>query len=128
MFERLFERDTRGVIKGLTLEWRCPDCNGLNFRILTRAERASGLYHAQCRYCHAKFRVAFDPPARPVEGETDFYDMLEVEEFTSEDRNEMVRDFAEIASLKADSAAASMIQEKEKALEIKIDAARRRRR
>ena len=34
MFEKFIEHDTEGKIKALTLEWQCPTCAGLNFKIL----------------------------------------------------------------------------------------------
>lgn len=128
MFERFFRRDTSGVVKGLTLEWQCPDCAGLNFRILGRSDRASGEYDSYCRYCRAKFRVLFEKPARPVEGEAEFMELLDREEFSDEERADMIRDFAEITALKAEKAMPKTIKEKEKALELKVDFARRRRR
>ncbi len=128
MFERFFARDAAGMVKGLTLEWKCPDCAGLNFRILGIGERVSGEYPSHCRYCRAKFRVAFEKATGPVNGETEFYDLLDEEDFTESERTDMIRDFAEIASLKADRAAPGVIQEKEKALQEKIDLAKRRRR
>jgi hypothetical protein len=42
MFERFFEKDAKGTLKGLTLEWACPHCNGINFRILQIHERGGG--------------------------------------------------------------------------------------
>jgi hypothetical protein len=128
MFERFFRRDTSGVVKGLTLEWPCPDCAGLNFRILGRSDRGSGEYHSHCRYCKAKFRILFEKPDSPVEGEAEFMELLDAEEFSDHERTDMIRDFAEITALKAEKALPKTIKEKEKALEIKIDFAKRRRR
>lgn len=128
MFERFFERDTRGTIKGLTLEWKCPDCAGLNFRILGRGDRHAGKYSTRCRYCKAKFCALFEPPIRPVDGEDVFMELLDAEEFSHDERTDMIRDFAEIAALQADSALPKTIKEKEKALELKFDFAKRRRR
>lgn len=128
MFERFFERDTSGTIKGLTLEWQCPDCAGLNFRLLGRSDRHAGKYSTRCRYCKAKFRVLFEKPDGPVEGEDAFMDLLDLEDFSGEERTDMIRDFAEIAALRADGALPKTIKEKEKALELKIDFAKRRRR
>lgn len=128
MFERFFARDTKGTVKGLTLEWRCPDCAGLNFRILSRADRAAGTYPTHCRYCRAKFSVAFPDQNVPVGGEAEFMDELEAEDFSEEEKTDMIRDFAEIASLKADHAVPGVIKEKERALAEKMDSARRRRR
>jgi hypothetical protein len=126
MFERFFERDTSGTVKGLTLEWKCPDCAGLNFRILGRGDRHAGEYHTHCRYCKAKFHILFEPPVHKVEGEDAFMDLLEYEDFSEKDRTDMIRDFAEIAALRADGALEKTIKEKEKALELTIDVARRR--
>ncbi len=128
MFEKFFSRDTSGTIKGLTLEWQCPDCAGLNFRILSRGDRHAGEYPTRCRYCKAKFRVLFEPPKNPVEGEDAFMDLLDAEDFSDDEKTDMIRDFAEIAALRADAALPKTIREKEKALEIKIDFAKRRRR
>jgi hypothetical protein len=128
MFERFFEQDKEGVLKGLTLEWLCPECEGMNFRILTRSQRATGVYHTRCRYCRAKFRVSFRIPERPVEGEDAIMERIADPEFTPEERTDMIRDFAEIASLRVDNAIPGLIREKEKALEAKIAFAKRRRR
>ena len=64
MFDRLFEHDTAGTLKALTLEWKCLKCEGLNFRILTKGQRDSGEYHTRCRYCRAKFQVNFPRPGQ----------------------------------------------------------------
>ena len=128
MFERFFARDNSGTVKGLTLEWKCPDCDGLNFRLLGRDDRYAGEYPTHCRYCKAKFRILFDPQERPVEGEDEFMDRLDTEEFSEDERTDMIRDFAEIVALKADGVPPKTIREKEKALELKIDFARRLRR
>jgi hypothetical protein len=128
MFERFFERDTSGSLKGLTLEWKCPDCAGLNFRILGKGARDSGEYHNHCRYCRAKFRILFEKPRTLVEGEEEFMGRIAEDYITSEERFDMIRDFAEIASLRVDRALPGVIKEKEKALEEKIAFARRRRR
>ena len=72
--------------------------------------------------------MMFNPPEHPVEGEDAFMDQLDAEDFSDEERTDMIRDFAEIAALRADSALPKTIKEKEKALELKIDFARRRRR
>lgn len=128
MFERFFERDTTGTVKGLTLEWKCPDCAGLNFRILGRSNRGSGEYRTHCRYCKAKFRTLFEKDDRPVDGETEFMDLLDEEDFSAEERTDMIRDFAEIVALRVEGAATVELKKKEKALELKIDFAKRRRR
>ncbi|MCK9579056.1 MAG: hypothetical protein M0Q92_01230 [Methanoregula sp.] len=128
MFERFFERDTSGTVKGLTLEWQCPDCAGLNFRLLGRDDRNAGEYHAHCRYCKAKFHVRFERQEHPVEGEDAFMDRLDEEDFSGEEKADMIRDFAEITALRAEGALPKTILVKEKALELKIDFAKRRRR
>jgi hypothetical protein len=128
MFERFFERAAQGIVKALTLEWQCPDCSGLNFRLLTRSQRASGEYHTYCRYCKAKFGVRFPIAEKPVEGEDAFMERISREEFSAEEQTDMIRDFAEIASLRVEGAAPGLIKEKEKALEAKIAFAKRRRR
>ena len=127
MFERFFERDTRGVLKGLTLEWKCPDCAGLNFRILGKEVRDSGEYHTRCRYCRAKFRTLFDKPAGLVEGEQEFMDRIMADDFTDEEQTDLIRDFAEIASLREDRVPPGQIKEKLRLLEEKMDFFRRRR-
>jgi hypothetical protein len=128
MFERFFQRDSEGTVKGLTLEWKCPDCAGLNFRILGRGDRYAGEYPTRCRYCKARFRILFEKQGHPVEGEDAFMDRLDEEDFSAEDRTDMIRDFAEIAALRAEGAKPGAIAEKEKALEMKIDFVKRRRR
>jgi hypothetical protein len=128
MFERFFERDTGGALKGLTLEWKCPDCAGLNFRILAKSDRDAGEYHTSCRYCKAKFRTLFEKPAGLVEGEAEFMKRITAEDFSDEEQTDMIRDFAEIASLRADRAPPGGIKEKMRLLEEKIDFAKRRRR
>jgi phage FluMu protein Com len=128
MFERFFEHDTKGALKGLTLEWKCPQCEGLNFRILIKGQRASGEYHTRCRYCRAKFRVVYSGGDIIIPGEAEFLGMLDKEDFPSEERTEMIRDFAEIEYMKRDDAAFGAIAEKEKALEEKVAVAKRMRR
>jgi hypothetical protein len=128
MFERFFEQVTTGIVKALTLEWPCPECEGINFRILTRGQRASGEYHTRCRYCRAKFRVSFPIAEKPVDGEDAFMERISNETFSDEELTDMIRDFAEIASLRVDGAAPGLLKEKEKALEAKIAFAKRRRR
>jgi hypothetical protein len=53
---------------------------------------------------------------------------ISYEDFSDEELTDMIRDFAEIASLRADGAPPGLIKEKEKALEAKITFAKRRRR
>lgn len=128
MFDRFFEHDTEGVLKGLTLEWKCPKCEGLNFKLILRQQRSIGDYHTACRYCKAKYRVIYPKPEKEIEGEAEFLERLDREEFTREEKMDMIKDFAEIAALKADKATPGVIKEKQKALEAKIAFAKRRRR
>jgi phage FluMu protein Com len=120
MFERFFEHDTNGVLKGLTLEWKCPKCEGLNFKLILKEQRKTGDYHTRCRYCKAKFRVMYPLPERAIEGEEEFLERLSYEDFTPEEEMDMIKDFAEIAALKVDHALPGIIKEKQKALEEKI--------
>jgi phage FluMu protein Com len=120
MFERFFEHDTNGVLKGLTLEWKCPKCEGLNFKLILKEQRKTGDYHTRCRYCKAKFRVMYPLPERAIEGEEEFLERLSYEDFTPEEEMDMIKDFAEIAALKVDRALPGIIKEKQKALEEKI--------
>jgi len=128
MFDSFFEKNAEGILKALTLEWSCPKCEGVNFRILSQKERAEGEYHWRCRYCRTKCRVSFVPPKMAVEGETEFLNRINYEDFTPEERIDMLRDFAEIASLVVDKTAPGIIREKRKALEEKIAFAKLRRR
>jgi transcription elongation factor Elf1 len=128
MFESLFSKQAEGILKALTLEWSCPKCDGRNFRILSVKDRMAGEYHSKCRYCRAKCQVSFPPQADPVIGEAEFRDRIQDEDFTPEEQLDMIRDFAEIASLVVDNALPGVIQEKKKALEAKITFAKRRRR
>ena len=128
MFEFLFRKDAAGTLKALTLEWVCPKCEGKNFRILSGQERSAGEYPGRCRYCRTPCRVLFPPPAAEVDGEAEFMERIRDEDFTAEERTDMIRDFAEIASLVVDSAPPGVIREKKKALEAKISFAKRRRR
>jgi len=128
MFDALFEKGAEGTLKGLTLEWICPKCEGRNFRILTKRERRSGEYHGRCRYCRTRCRAAFLPQEWDVVGEAEFMDRIHREDFTEEERIDMIRDFAEIASLAVDGALPAVLKGKSKALEEKIAFAKRRRR
>ena len=128
MFDWLFEMDAEGTLKALTLEWTCRKCEGMNFRILPKRERMSGQYHGRCRYCHTKCGVTFPPQEREVAGEAEFMDRIAVDEFTAEEQADMIRDFAEIASLVVDGAPQGVLREKRKALEDKIAFAKRWRR
>ncbi len=128
MLDRFFRHDTAGTLKALTLEWKCPDCEGLNFRILTRGERNEGRYDTRCRYCRSKFRVCYPRPDRAIDGEAEFMDRISQEDFTDPEKTDMIRDFAEIASLREDRAQPGLISGKMKALEDKIAFAKRRRR
>lgn len=128
MFDALFEKGAEGTLKALTLEWICPKCEGRNFRILTTSERGSGEYHGRCRYCRTRCRASFLPQERDVPGEAEFMDRINREDFTEEERTDMIRDFAEIASLAVDGALPAVLQGKNRALEEKIAFAKRRRR
>jgi len=127
MFERFFEHDTDGVLKGLTLEWKCPKCEGLNFRLILKGQRDAGTYHTRCRYCKAKYLVTYPLPERAIEGEEEFLERLSREDFSREEEMDMIKDFAEIAALKVDQAPPGVIRQKQKALEDKISFAKRRR-
>jgi hypothetical protein len=128
MFDQFIEHDTEGTLKGLTLEWKCPKCAGLNFRILLSKQRATGEYHTRCRYCKAKFRVKFPVPQTIIEGEEAFMDRISQEKFTPEEQLDMIKDFAEIEYMRADKALPNLIAGKQRALEEKITFAKRRRR
>ena len=126
MFDRFFEHDTSGVLKGLTLEWKCPQCEGLNFKLILKGERNIGDYHTNCRYCKAKYRVEYPVPKSAIEGEDAFLERLSNEDFTPEEELDMIKDFAEIAALKVDRAPLLIIKGKQNALEEKIMFAKRR--
>lgn len=129
MLERFFEKEARGALKGMTLEWECPHCAGKNFRILAVNERGPpGDYHALCRYCRTRCRVIFEPRQAPVPGEEAFMERLSDEELPAEEQQELVRDFAEIAYLRAERANPRGVAGKERLLEEKITFFRRRRR
>ncbi len=128
MFGSFFEKGAEGSLKALTLECVCPEFRGRNFRILTKTERKSGEYHGRCRYCRTKCRAAFFPQETEVAGETEFMRGINREDFTDEEMTDMIRDFAEIASLVVDGAPPGVIRGKQKALEEKIAFAKRRRR
>jgi phage FluMu protein Com len=127
MFERFFEQETPGTLKGLTLEWKCPHCAGINFRILRRTERESGTYHAPCRYCRAKCRAVFPPPVGIIEGEAEFMERITEEDFSAYEQEDLIRDFAEIEYMKRDNANPKAVVEKQKLLEDKITFFKRRR-
>jgi len=126
MFDRFFEHDTSGVLKGLTLEWKCPKCEGLNFKLILQGQRHIGDYHTHCRYCKAKYRVEYPVPKSAIEGEDEFLERLSYEDFTPEEELDMIKDFAEIAALKVDRAPLLIIKGKQNALEEKIMLAKRR--
>jgi hypothetical protein len=128
LFDSLFEHETGGVLKALTLEWQCPKCQGLNFKILRKGMREMGLYHTRCRYCKAKYRVRYPNPGRIIPGEDEFMEMISEEDFTPEEQQDMIKDYAEIEYLKIDRASSGAIREKQKALDDKIAFAKRRRR
>jgi hypothetical protein len=126
MFNTLIEHETNGVLKGLTLEWGCPHCRGLNFKILQKEQRISGIFHTRCRYCRSKYRVGYPLPDSEIPGEAEFMEMMEDEKFSREEQVEFIRDFAEIEYLKADKGAPGAIREKQKYLEQKIALAKKR--
>jgi hypothetical protein len=128
MLERFFEKDTNGVLKGMTLEWACPRCSGKNFRILPVEERRSGEHHDHCRYCKARYRVAFLSPSDRTKGEAEFMERLADEEFSAEEQQELVRDFAEIGYMRYENPGNREITGKQRLLEEKITFFKRRRR
>lgn len=128
MFERFFEKETKGTLKGMTLEWECPRCSGKNFRILKIEERRSGEHHDHCRYCKARCRVAFIPPAGRIEGEAEFMEQLADEDFSAEEQQELVRDFAEIGYMRYENPNNREIPGKQRLLEEKITFFKRSRR
>jgi hypothetical protein len=128
MFERFFEKDTSGTLKGLTLEWACPHCNGINFRILRSQERESGEYRSPCRYCRTRCRVTFTPLTGLIPGEAEFMERLANEEFSAGEQEDLIRDFAEIEYMRRDKASPKAVVEKHKLLEDKITFFKRRRR
>jgi len=99
MFESLIEHETDGIIKGLTLEWKCPKCEGMNFKILLKTQRESGQYHSRCRYCKAKFLVNYPSSETVIEGEAEFMERLTEAEFFEDEEMDLIRDFAEIEYL-----------------------------
>jgi hypothetical protein len=128
MFDQFIEHDTEGTLKGLTLEWQCPKCAGLNFKILLSKQRGSGEYHTRCRYCKAKYRVKFPAQQKEIAGEEDFMERISIEKFTPEEQMDMIKDFAEIEYMKVDKALPNIIAGKQRALEEKIAFAKRQRR
>ena len=128
MFDRFIEHDTDGIIKGLTLEWKCPKCEGMNFKILLKTQRESGQYHSRCRYCKAKFLVNYPSSETVIEGEAEFMERLTEAEFFEDEEMDLIRDFAEIEYLKRDGASPKAIREKQNLLEDKITFYKRRRR
>ena len=128
MFNTLIKHETEGVVKGLTLEWGCPHCGGLNFKILQSGQRKLGIFHTRCRYCRSKYRIGYPLPDSDIEGETEFMDMLAEENFSQEERVEFLRDFAEIEYIRAEKGNPGVVREKQKSLEEKIALAKKRRR
>jgi len=128
MFERLFEKEAHGALRGMTPEWVCPSSAGINFRLLSPDDRGSGEHHDRCRYCRTKCRVSFPPPAGPLEGEAGFMERLSDEHFTEEEQQELIRDFAEIEYMRADKANPREVTGKQRLLEDKIIIIKRRRR
>jgi hypothetical protein len=120
ILDRLFEHKTQGVLKGMTLEWSCPKCAGNNYKLLRQDTRKTGTYHTRCRYCKAKFELEFPDGDKIVPGENEFLKRLSLEDFTEEEDHELIKDFAEIVTLKAENTPRGYIGEKEKALEKKI--------
>lgn len=125
MFDSLFEHDTSGTLKALTLEWQCPRCQGLNFKLLMKHARETGLYHTRCRYCRAKYRVSYPDAGRLIPGEDEFMERIAEEDFSEAEMQDMIKDYAEIEYLRSDRAAPGVIREKQKALEEKIALAKR---
>ncbi len=128
MFDQFIEHDTEGKLKGLTLEWQCPKCSGLNFKILLSKQRAAGEYHTRCRYCKAKYRVKFPVPEKAIAGEEEFMERISLEKFSPEEQMDMIKDFAEIEYMRVDKALPNLIAGKQRALEEKIAFAKRQRR
>lgn len=128
MFDTLFEHEAGGILKALTLEWQCPSCQGLNFKLLMKQARETGLYHTRCRYCRAKYRVSYPDAGRIIPGEDEFMERIAEEDFPDAETQDLIKDYAEIEYLRFDHAAPGIIREKQKALEEKIAFAKRRRR
>ena len=128
MFERFFEKEAQGTLKGITLEWVCPQCSGKNFRILPVDQRGTGEQHDRCRYCRGRFRVAFPPPVGNLEGEAEFAQRLADEDFNAEEQQDLIRDFAEIEYMRYEDAKNREITGKQRLLEEKITFFKRRRR
>jgi len=128
MFERFFEKDASGTLKGLTLEWACPQCNGINFRILRDPERRLPEFRAPCRYCKTRCRVLFSPQSGSLPGEAAFMERLADEEFIEHEQEDLIRDFAEIEYMRYEKANPKAIAEKQRLLEDKITFFKRRRR
>jgi hypothetical protein len=128
MLNTIIEHEASGTLKGLTLEWGCPHCGGVNFKILPAEERNIGLYHTRCRYCRSKYRVGYPLQDSEIEGESEFMKMLEEGDFNPEERVEFFRDFAEIEYLKAEKSPQGVIREKQKSLDQKIALSKKRRR
>ncbi|MEI8332099.1 MAG: hypothetical protein WCF90_10720 [Methanomicrobiales archaeon] len=96
MSERFFQHTTNSVIKGLSLEWKCPNCEGLNFKIILRGQRRSGDYHTCCRCCKSKYRLVYPTPEKEIEGDVEFLERLYQEDLTREEELDMIKDFDEI--------------------------------
>jgi hypothetical protein len=128
MFERFFEKEATGTLKGMTLEWACPRCSGKNFRLLPVDERSTGESHTSCRYCRARCRVLFPLPEKPIEGEAEFMERLADEDFSAEDQHDLIRDFAEIEYMRCENPHNREIPGKQRLLEEKITLFKRRRR
>jgi hypothetical protein len=128
MFERFFEKKTTGTLKGMTLEWICPHCSGKNFRILTAGERDTGEYHSSCRYCRARCGVDFPPLQKSVEGEAEFMERIAQEDFSAEEQQDLIRDFAEIEYMRSENPKNPEISGKKRLIEEKFSFFKRRRR
>ena len=128
MFDQFIEHDAEGTLKALTLEWQCPKCSGINFKILLSRQRRTGEYHTRCRYCKAKYRVKFPVMEKVIDGEEEFMDRISLEKFTPEEQIDMIKDFAEIEYMRVGKALPNLIAGKQRALEEKITFAKRQRR
>lgn len=120
MFDRLFEKEVKGVLKAMTLEWVCLSCAGTNFQLPAPEDRGSGMHHDRCQYCRTKYRVSFPQQAGPLEGEAIIQERLSSEHFTAEEQQELIRDFAEVEYMRADNANPREVTGKQRMLEEKI--------
>jgi hypothetical protein len=72
--------------------------------------------------------VTYPKLEKEIEGEAEFLEQLDREDFNREEKMDMIKDFAEIAALKSDNALPGVIKEKQKALEAKIVFTKRQKR